>query len=154
MARKNVVEIVTDIALPIVEGFGFELVDVEFVKEGSNRFLRIFIDKPGGITIDDCQAVSEKVSDRIDEADPIAQSYFLEVSSPGLDRPLKKDRDFERYKGEAVELKVYKPINGKKDFEGILEGLYDGRIFITDDKGNRLGFDRDSVAVIRRAIKF
>ena len=154
MARKNVVEIVTDIALPIVEGFGFELVDVEFVKEGSNRFLRIFIDKPGGITIDDCQAVSEKVSDRIDEADPIAQSYFLEVSSPGLDRPLKKDRDFERYKGEAMELKVYKPINGKRDFEGILEGLYDGRIFITNDNGNRLGFDRDSVAVIRRAVKF
>jgi ribosome maturation factor RimP len=79
MASRNVVEIVTEIALPIVEGFGFELVDVEFVKEGSNRFLRIFIDKPGGITIDDCQAVSEKVSDRIDEADPIAQSYFLEV---------------------------------------------------------------------------
>jgi ribosome maturation factor RimP len=153
MARKNIVEVVTDIAQPVVDEAGFELVDVEFVKEGSNWFLRIFIDKPGGITIDDCQIVSERLSDKLDKADPIKQSYFLEVSSPGLDRPLKNDRDFERYKGELVELKVYRPINGNKEFEGILDGLYDGKIYITDDKGCRLGFDRDSVAVVRRAVK-
>ena len=154
MTKGNVVEIVTDIAYPIVTKLGFELVDVEYVKEGSSWYLRVYIDKPGGITIDDCQAASEKLSDKIDKADPIGQSYYFEVSSPGLNRPLKKESDFEKYKGETVELKLYKPMGGRKKYEGKLEGLMDGNICITDDNGEVLSFDRDLVAVIRRAIKF
>ena len=92
------------------------LVDVEFLKEGANWYLRVYIDKPGGIAIDDCQAVSEQLSDKLDEVDPIKQSYILEVSSPGLERPLKKDSDFERFKGEQVEVKLFQPIERKKDF--------------------------------------
>jgi ribosome maturation factor RimP len=153
MAKENIAEMVFEIAYPVIEEHGFELVDVEYVREGSNWYLRVFIDKPGGITIDDCQTVSEKLSEKIDRADLIGQSYFFEVSSPGLDRPLKKDGDFERYKGETVELRVYKPINGRKDFEGTLEGLIDGKICITDEKGERMSFDRDAVAVVKRSLK-
>lgn len=114
MTRKEIEEIVTEIANPVVNKHSFELVDVEFIKEGSSWYLRIYIDKPGGITIDDCQVVSEEISDILDKEDPIPHSYFLEVSSPGLDRPLKKESDFERFKGELVEVKVFKPIEGKK----------------------------------------
>ena len=153
MARGNVVEIVTNIAYPIVTALGYELVDVEYVKEGSNMYLRVFIDKPGGITIDDCQAVSEKLSKKIDEADPISQSYYFEVSSPGLGRPLKNERDFERYIGETVKVKLYKPVNDSKEFDGILEGLVDGNVCITDNKGEKLCFNMDLVAVVRRAVK-
>lgn len=154
MAKKTIEETVTELALPIVDKNSFELVDVEFVKEGANWYLRIYIDKPGGITIDDCQLVSEEISDKLDEADPIKQSYFLEVSSPGLDRPLKKDSDFEKFKGELVEIKVFKPVEGKKIFEGELLGIIDNKIAIkTSEKGN-MEFDRDQVALVRRAIKF
>ena len=92
---------------PIVEGFGFELVDVEYVKEGSDWYLRSYIDKSGGITIDDCEAVSRQFSDKLDEADFIDDAYIMEVSSPGLGRVLKKEKDFIRSKGEEVEVKTY-----------------------------------------------
>jgi ribosome maturation factor RimP len=98
MVKKKIEDIAAEIALPIVEKYKFELVDVEYLKEGSNWYLRVFIDKEGGITIDDCQLVSEEISDELDKADPIKQSYFLEVSSPGIDRPLKKEKDFEKFK--------------------------------------------------------
>ena len=153
MVKKRIEDIVAEFAEPIVAGYSFELVDVEFIKEGTNWYLRIYIDKPGGITIDDCQAVSQEISDVMDEKDPINQSYFLEVSSPGLDRPLKKDSDFEKFKGELVEVKVYKPIDGRKIFEGELIGLIDEKIIIKiDDKNTE--FERDQVAVVRRVIKF
>jgi len=153
MVKKKIEDIVAEIAGPIAERHSFELVDVEFIKEGANWYLRIYIDKPGGITIDDCQIVSEEISDILDQKDPIEQSYFLEVSSPGLDRPLKKDSDFERFKGELVEVKVYKPIDGRKVFEGELVGLVDDKIVIEIDNRN-VEFQKDQVAVVRRVIKF
>jgi len=154
MAKKKIEEIVKELALPIVEKNSFELVDVEFVKEGPNWYLRVYIDKDGGIGIDDCQIVSEELSDKLDEVDPIKQSYFLEVSSPGLDRPLKTERDFERNKGKKVELKLYKPIEGKKLFEGELIGLIDNKIVIKKNDIETLEFDREAVASVKKVIEF
>ncbi len=151
--KINIQQVITELATPIVEGLNYELVDVEFIKEGASWYLRIYIDKPGGINIDDCQAVSEKISEILDEKDPIEQSYYLEVSSPGLERPLKTERDFIKYKGELVEVKVFQPINGKKIFEGELIGLIEGKIVISQD-GNNIVFERDKVAIVKRAIKF
>jgi ribosome maturation factor RimP len=154
MAKRNVEKIVSEVALPLVESLGFELVDVEFIKEGVNWYLRIYIDKPNGITIDDCQVVSEKISEKIDEIDPIEQSYFLEVSSPGLERPLKRDKDFVKFKGEQVEIKVFQPIDGKKIFDGELLGLEDNNIKIKLSDGSTLDFQKDKVATVRRVLKF
>ncbi|MCX7746887.1 MAG: ribosome maturation factor RimP [Clostridia bacterium] len=154
MARKKIEELVADFALPITEKHSVELVDVEFLKEGTNWYLRVYIDKPGGVTLDDCQAVSEDISDELDKTDPIQQSYFLEVSSPGLDRPLKKEKDFEKFKGELVEVKLFQPINGKKIFEGELLGLKDGVISIKQNEDAPLEFEKDKVAMVRRAVKF
>ncbi len=154
MGKKSVEEIVTELVQPIVEKNNYDLVDVEFVKEGANRFLRIYIDKPAGITIDDCQVVSEELSDKLDSADPIEQAYFLEVSSPGLERPLKKDKDFERYKGEVVEIKLFQPIDGQKVFEGELLGLNNNNILIKKASNEIAEFERDKVAVVKRAVKF
>ena len=153
MVKKKIEDIVAEFAGPIANNHSFELVDVEFIKEGTNWYLRIYIDKPGGITIDDCKIVSEEVSDILDKKDPIDQSYFLEVSSPGLDRPLKKDSDFEKFKGELVEVKVYKPIDGRKVFEGELIGLIDNKIIIKIDD-EKAEFEKDQVAVVRRVINF
>jgi len=116
MTKKKIEVQVEDLVLPILEEKSFDLVDVEFLKEGKNWYLRVYIDKPGGISIDDCQDVSQELSDELDRLDPIKQSYILEVSSPGLDRPLKRDKDYERYKGTEVEVKLYKPVDGKKSF--------------------------------------
>lgn len=154
MTKKKIEELVTKFATPIVDKHSFELVDVEFIKERSNYFLRIYIDKPGGITIDDCKIVSEEISDILDREDPIPQKYFLEVSSPGLDRPLKKDSDFERFKGEMVEIKLFKPIDDKKIFEGKLLGHNSSVILIEKENGEKMEFERDKIALVRRLIKF
>lgn len=154
MAKKRVEEIVSDLVKPITDTHSYELVDVEFLKEGTNWYLRVYIDKPGGITIDDCQTVSESLSDVLDKEDPIEQTYFLEVSSPGLERPLKKERDFEKYKGETVEVKLFEAVEGKKIFEGELIGLIDGRVAIRTDKNEELFFDKDRIALVKRVIKF
>ncbi len=151
--KKNIQQTVTELVSPVVENLNYELVDVEYVKEGANWYLRVYIDKPGGISIDDCQAVSEQVSDLLDKNDPIDQSYYLEVSSPGLDRPLKTEKDFTKYKGELVEVKVFQPIDGKKIFEGELVGLKDNFIVINQD-GHDVQFERDKVAIVKRVIKF
>ncbi|EGD46664.1 protein of unknown function DUF150 [Ruminiclostridium papyrosolvens DSM 2782] len=151
--KKNIQQTVTELVSPVVENLNYELVDVEYVKEGANWYLRVYIDKPGGISIDDCQAVSEQVSELLDKNDPIDQSYYLEVSSPGLDRPLKTEKDFTKYKGELVEVKVFQPIDGKKIFEGELVGLMDNFIVISQD-GHDVQFERDKVAVVKRVIKF
>ncbi|EMS74104.1 ribosome maturation factor RimP [Ruminiclostridium cellobioparum] len=151
--KRNVQQDIMELAAPVVEALNYELVDVEFIKEGANWYLRIYIDKPGGISIDDCQAVSEQMSEILDRKDPIEQSYYLEVSSPGLERPLKTERDFIKYKGELVEVKVFQPIDGKKLFEGELVGLIDNRIVISDN-GNEMHFEKDKVAIVKRAIKF
>lgn len=118
--KERVTDIVEKLAQPIIDAAGLELVDVEFKKEGANWYLRVFIDKPEGVDIDDCSRVSEQLSDLLDEADPIPNSYFLEVSSPGAERPLKKPSDFERAVGEYVHVSLYEPLGGQKTFEGEL----------------------------------
>lgn len=120
MPKERVTDIVEKLAEPIVEEAGLDLVDVEFKKEGANWYLRVFIDKPEGVDIDDCTKVSEQLSDRLDEVDPIPQAYFLEVSSPGAERPLKKPSDFERAVGDYVHISLYEALDGRKSFEGEL----------------------------------
>jgi ribosome maturation factor RimP len=107
LSRKSIEKIAQEIALPIVEELDYELVDLEYKKEGPHWCLKLYIDKPGGITLDDCQEVSQRVGDMLDIKDPIPHNYFLEVSSVGLDRPLKKEEDFVRFKGRKVDLKLY-----------------------------------------------
>ena len=117
MARREEYESRTErFLLPLLAEHNFELVDVEYVKEGGNWYLRAYIDKEGGITVDDCEVISRTLSDWLDREDFIADSYTLEVSSPGLGRPLKKDKDFERSLGEAVELRLYKPRDKQKEY--------------------------------------
>lgn len=117
---KKVTEVVEELALPILEELQLELVEVEYVKEGKSWFLRVYIDKETGVDIDDCGNVSEKLSEKLDEVDPIPQNYFLEVSSPGAERPLKKEKDFLNAIGKNVYIKTYEPILDEKEFEGIL----------------------------------
>jgi ribosome maturation factor RimP len=124
---KKVTEIVEELVTPILEEMELELVDIEYVKEGKNWFLRVFIDSENGIDIEQCGVVSEKLSEKLDEADPIPYNYFLEVSSPGAERPLKKPADFERAVGKNVYVKTYEPIDGEKEFEGVLTA-FDGTI--------------------------
>ena len=122
---KKVTEVVEELALPILEELQLELVEVEYVKEGKSWFLRVYIDKETGVDIDDCGNVSEKLSEKLDEVDPIPQNYFLEVSSPGAERPLKKEKDFLNAIGKNVYIKTYEPILNEKEFEGIMTS-YDG----------------------------
>lgn len=140
---------------PTVTEMGYELVDVEFVKEGPNWYLRIFIDKEGGVTIDDCEAVSKTLEKIFDEKDPIEQAYFLEISSPGIDRPLKKKEDFIKYNGEMVDVKLYKPYEGSKEYTGKLVGYdeNDGTVTIEVDDKN-IAFTKKEIAGIRLAVIF
>ena len=115
----------------LIEGSDIELVDVEYVKE-RDWYLRVFIDKPEGIDIEDCQSLSERLEERLDAEDIVPDSYILEVSSPGLDRVLKKDRDFQREQGKAVDVALYEPLNGSKSYTGILSG-YDGKVLKLGD---------------------
>ncbi|GEO24846.1 ribosome maturation factor RimP [Alicyclobacillus acidoterrestris] len=120
MAKERVTDIVERLAQPIAEAQHVELVDVEYKKEGANWYLRVFIDKPEGVDIDDCSRVSEQLSEQLDIVDPIPTAYFLEVSSPGAERPLKKPADFVRAVGEYVHISLYEPLDGQKVFEGFL----------------------------------
>jgi ribosome maturation factor RimP len=117
---SKVTEVVEGLVAPILTELDLELVEIEYVKEGKNWFLRVYIDKVLGVDIEDCGLVSEKLSEKLDEIDPIPHNYFLEVSSPGAERPLKKDKDFEKAIGKNVFVKTYEPIDGEKAFEGIL----------------------------------
>ncbi|HHU49141.1 MAG TPA: ribosome maturation factor RimP [Clostridiales bacterium] len=153
MPKIKVEQLVEEMAQPILKQHNFELVDIEYKKEGNHWYLRIYIDKPGGVTIDDCQTVSEQISGLLDKRDPIPHSYFLEVSSPGLDRILKKDTDFERYKGSKVDVSLYKSKDGRKKFTGELLGWKDDQLLIRD-KGKILSFSRAEVAAVRLAVEF
>ncbi|HLO12361.1 MAG TPA: ribosome maturation factor RimP [Pseudoneobacillus sp.] len=117
---SKVTDVVADLVSPIVTAAGLELVDIEYVKEGREWFLRIYIDKDSGVDIEECGFVSEKLSEKLDELDPIPHNYFLEVSSPGAERPLKKEKDFEKAIGKNILIKTYEPIDGEKTFEGTL----------------------------------
>ena len=152
--KKNIESIVEELVLPIVDAKNIELVDVEYVKEAGQFYLRIYLEKEGGITLDDCEAVSREINPILDEKDPIEENYFLEVCSPGLDRPLKKEKDFIRYAGRDVEIKLYKPLNGTKQLEGELVGLTkDKKIKVIIDD-NEVEFDKKEIAIIRLAVKF
>ncbi|ABY94867.1 ribosome maturation factor RimP [Thermoanaerobacter thermohydrosulfuricus] len=150
---SKIEQIAKDLVMPVLEKNNFELVDVEYKKEGSHWYLRVYIDKEGGITLDDCQLVSEYLSDRLDEVDPIEHSYILEVSSPGLDRPLKKPRDFERNIGKEIEISLYAPIDKRKKFEGELIEFTGDKIIILYN-GERKEFDMKNVSLVKPVIKF
>ena len=153
MAKRKVEDIVYDLAKPITDRNNFEIVEVELKKEGPDWYLRLYIDKEGGITITDCQTVSEEMSELLDETDPIEQSYIFEVSSPGIDRPLKTDRDFEKNNGKLIEIKLFSPLDGKKVFEGILKGHTADQVEIEAD-GKAMEFEKSTIALIRPVIKF
>ena len=138
---------------PIVDANGFELVDVEYVKEGGTWYLRAYIDKEGGITVDDCEIVSRAFSDRLDAEDFIDDAYIMEVSSPGLDRPLKKDKDYERSIGKLVEIRTYRPIEKQKEFCGVLTA-YDRSSVTIEEDGTPRTFEKKEIALIRLAIEF
>lgn len=147
----SVTKEVTQLAQPIIENLNMDLVDTEYIKEGSKWVLRLYIDKDGGVDLDDCQQVSEALNDLLDSADIIKTPYTFEVSSPGLDRPLKTDKDFKRYKGELVEVHLYAPMEGSKLYTGTLNERVDGTISIVCD-GKELSFAEKDVAKINRAI--
>lgn len=150
---KNVTAIVEELATPILEGLNIELVDIEYQKEGSNWFLRVFIDKEGGIDIDDCGAVSEKLSKQLDEADPIKDAYFLEVSSPGIERPLKKEKDIQWALGKRVHIKTYEAIEDAKIFEGTLTE-FDGKVLTIQEEKKSYQIPYDKVANARLSVVF
>lgn len=154
MSKRGTYEEKTEHLLaPIVEQYAVEIYDVEYVKEGKEYYLRVYIDKPEGVNIQDCENVSRALSDRLDEEDFIPDAYILEVSSPGLGRVLKKDRHLEKSLGEAVELKAYRPIDGQKEFAGILKAFDTGTITIEED-GIMHTFDRQDIATVRLALDF
>lgn len=155
MTRRETYEQKTEeILQPLMEANGFELVDVEYVKEGGTWYLRAYIDKPGGIAIDDCELISRALSDELDAQDFIEDSYILEVSSPGLGRPLKKDRDFERSIGQEVEVRTFRAIDGQKEFTGILKDFDKDSVSIALDEETELKFARNEIALIRLAFTF
>ena len=152
--REDIEKRTEELLLPIVEAHHFELVDVEYVKEGGTRYLRGYIDKPGGIAINDGEVVSRELSDLLDKKDVIDDSYILEVSSPGLGRPLKKDRDFARSIGEEVEIRTYRMIDKQKEFTGVLEEYDSDSVTISYEDGTKQKFDRKEIALIRLAFDF
>jgi len=143
-----------EILIPLVEEYGYELVDVEYVKEGGTWYLRAYIDKPGGISIEDCEMVSRRLSDILDEKDYIDDSYILEVSSPGLGRPLKKEKDFKRSIGKEVEVRTYRMIDKQKEFTGILKAYDKDSVTVELEDGTEKNFDKGDVALIRLAFDF
>lgn len=155
MSRREEYEKRTEELLePIVTGHGFELVDVEYVKEAGNWYLRAYIDKPGGITVDDCEVVSRQFSDILDEKDYIDDSYIFEVSSPGLGRPLKKEKDFKRSLGEEVEIRTYRAIDRQKEFIGVLKAYDKDTVTIVYEDDTEQVFERVDIALIRLALDF
>ena len=144
----KVTEAVAALALPAVEAAGCTLWDVEYVKEAGVWFLRLYIDKEGGVSIDDCEAVSRPVSDLLDEADPIEGSYTFEVSSAGADRALKKPEHFEKFRGEEVEVKLYRPREGRKEFVGRLQNYQDGAVTL-EINGDETVFTKQEIALVR-----
>lgn len=153
MSKKDYETRTEELLVPIVEKFGVTIYDVEFVKEGSDYFLRAFIDKEDGVTIDDCENVSRALSDEMDKNDFISEAYILEVSSPGLGRTLKKERHYLNSLGEEVEIKTYKPIGKDKEFVGILKSYVDGTVTIETESGD-MEFTKDMIANARLTIDF
>ena len=155
MAKRETYEQRTEaLIMPLIEANHFELVDVEYVKEGGTWYLRAYIDKPGGITVDDCEVVNRALSDLLDQEDFIEESYILEVSSPGLGRPLKKERDFARSLGEEVEIRTYRMVNKQKELRGILKAYDKDTVTIETEEEEEQVFERENIALIRLAFDF
>lgn len=155
MAKKESYESrVEAFLLPLMEENHFELVDVEYVKEAGTWYLRAYIDKPGGITVDDCEVVSRQFSDILDEKDYIEDAYIFEVSSPGLGRPLKKEKDFKRSMGEEVEIRTYRAIDRQKEFTGILKAYDNDTVTIAYEDDTEQIFNKSDIALIRLALDF
>ncbi|MBQ8877985.1 MAG: ribosome maturation factor RimP [Lachnospiraceae bacterium] len=155
MSKRETYEARTEeLLLPIVSRYGVEIYDIEYVKEGSDWYLRAYIDKEGGVNINDCEAVSRALSDELDRTDFIADAYILEVSSPGLGRMLKKDKHLQKSIGRAVEVKTYKPVNGSKEFEGNLKAFDEKQITLDTDNSGELVLERSDIASIRLAFDF
>lgn len=153
MRREDIEKRTEELILPILDRMGFELWDVEYVKEGPEFYLRAYIDKEGGIMIDDCVDVSHELSDKLDEEDYIDGEYILEVSSPGLGRTIKKDREFDKSIGKEVDLKFYKPIDGKKEFTGILDSYDSESVSIKIDEEVKT-FTKKEIATVKLHIEF
>ena len=149
----KVTEFVESFAKPIVEAHGCSLWDVEYVREGSERFLRLYLDKEGGVDITDCEAISRAVDPILDEKDPIPESYHFEVCSAGLERALKRPSDFERFMGSAITVKLYRPRNGLKEIPGFLRGYEDGKITVEAGK-ETIEFEKSEVALVRLRVEF
>ena len=155
MSKREIYESRTEaLILPILEEFGFELVDVEYVKEGGTWYLRAYIDKEGGITVNDCEAVARRMNDLLDEEDYIEESYVFEVSSPGLGRPLKKEKDYIRSMGKDVEIRTYRAVNRQKEFIGALKAYTDDTVTIETEGGEEMTFQKKEIALIRLAFDF
>ena len=154
MAKREAIEKRCEQLLePILDGFGFELWDIEYVKEGKEFFLRVYIDKPGGIMIDDCVDVSRRLSDLLDAEDLIEDAYTLEVSSPGLTRKLVKDREYERSIGRDVDVKFYKSVDGSKETRGKLVAYNKDKITVENENGQQ-SYERSDIATVRLAADF
>lgn len=152
--REQYEERTEQLVMPIVDKNNFKLVDIEYVKEAGNWFLRVYIDKQGGITIDDCELVSRALSEQLDKDDFIEDSYILEVSSPGLGRPLKKEKDFERSIGKEVEVRLFQAINKQKEYIGILTSYDKDTVTVELEEENPLTIQRKNIALIRLAFDF
>lgn len=148
---RSIGELVESLARPVVEGFGLTLWDVEYVKEGGQWYLRLYLDRDGGVTIEDCEAVSRAMDPILDREDPIPDAYIFEVASAGAERTLKRPSDFEAYKGHLVEVRTFKPIGGAKQFLGTLVGEENGAVTVEVD-GETLRFEKKDVALVRLRI--
>lgn len=153
MKRAEVEQRCEALVQPILDEHGFELWDVEYVKEGANYYLRVYADKEGGITIDDCVTISRALEGKLDEEDFISEAYILEVSSPGLGRTLKRERDFARSIGAAVDVKLYQAVNQQKEYTGILKA-YDEKKIILELEETEMEIQRNEIALIRLAFDF
>ena len=149
----KVTELVAGFAKPVVEAHGCELWDVEYVREGSDYFLRIYLDKEGGVDINDCEAISRAMDPILDEKDPIKESYHFEVCSAGLERALKRPSDFEQFMGSPILIKLYRPRNGLKEFPAILRGYEDGKVIAEAGK-ETITFEKSEVALVRLRVEF
>ena len=149
----KITELVASLAEPVVRSHGCELWDVEYVREGSDYFLRLYLDKEGGVNIDDCEAISRALDPILDEEDPIPESYHFEVCSAGLERVLKRPSDFERFMGEPVMVKLYRPRNGLKEIPGILRGYENGCVTVEAGK-ETITFQKSEVALVRLRVEF
>lgn len=155
MSRADIYEAKTEeLILPILERMSFELIDIEYVKEAGTMYLRAYIDKEGGITVLDCEAVAREMNDILDREDYIEDSYIFEVSSPGLGRPLKKEKDYIRNMGKEVEIRTYRAINKQKEFYGFLKAYDKESVTITDEDDQETVFLKTDIALIRQAVHF